>query len=201
MYKSVTGALVALLFLAAVVGCGTQTPQAPKQETPTFSASVKKLDEMTVASTAGIGPYHAAGAAIVELVTWAGNAKVPPMSAPFAVYLTGPEVPQESAKWEACMGVPADLKGDAKVLVKQMAAMEIAATRHVGPYDKVGPVYEQLAQWVSENGYEVAGPALEFYLTNPQTTPAESSQTEVAFIVKAKAAPAPAEGAGEETGK
>lgn len=188
MYKSVASVCMALVAVVVLVGCGGQQPKAPAKEEPKLTASVRTLDEMTVASMAKTGPYTGVGQAIADLFAWAAKANVKPMGMSFGVYSTGPEVPQDSAKWEVCFAVAPETKPDkaAGVEVKKFGGMQIAATLHVGPYDKVQPVYDQLMKWIDENGYLIAGPAVEFYMNDPQTTPAESLKTEVAFVVQAK---------------
>jgi effector-binding domain-containing protein len=57
---------------------------------------------------------------------------------------------------------------------------------HHGPYDGVGQTYEQLGRWIAENGYEIAGPSEEVYLSNPQETPPAELLTEVRFPVRKK---------------
>ncbi|MEO0082248.1 MAG: GyrI-like domain-containing protein [candidate division WOR-3 bacterium] len=181
-------ATAACFAILVMVGCGSKAPQpAGKTEEPKFTASVKMLNETNVAYLTRTGPYAGVGQAINELFAWLEKCQVKPAGGPFAVFLTGFEVPQESAKWEVCVPVPAETKGDKDVAVKAMPATQIAAALYIGPYDKVGPVYEQLMKWVDENGYVVAGPCMEFYLSDPSKTPAESLKTEITCIVKPKA--------------
>jgi len=181
--------LAALVLVAAVVGCGSQAPKQPAQPTePAFTAAVKALPQMTVASMAKTGPYTGAGQAIMDLFKWAEGAKVATQGMPLGVYLSAPNTPPESMKYEVCVPVAPETKSDEKagVVVKPFGGMEAAATMYVGPYEKVGPVYEKLMKWVTDNGYQINGPAIEFYLSDPAKTPADSLKSEVAFpVVKA----------------
>jgi DNA gyrase inhibitor GyrI len=186
MYRAVL-AVVAGLALVAMLGCGSKAPQPPpKAETPAFTASVTMLDSMTVASISKTGPHTGITQTVMDLFAWLNKAKVQPAGGPFGVYLTGPEVPQDSAKWEVCFPVPPGTKGDKGVMVGKMPTTQVAMTMYMGPYDKVGSTYDQLMKWIDENGYVVAGPAMEFYLSDPQKTPAESLRSNVALVVKTK---------------
>jgi effector-binding domain-containing protein len=45
----------------------------------------------------------------------------------------------------------------------------------------LGAAYEALQQWTTANGYMPSGVAYEFYLNDPQSTPAAELQTQVMF--------------------
>ena len=47
-----------------------------------------------------------------------------------------------------------------------------------------GHVRERLAGWIAEQGYEIAGPPEEAYLTDPAETPPEEYLTEIALPVR-----------------
>lgn len=187
MFKSVASAIAALLVVVLMLGCGSQQPAAKKEE-PKLEVSVQTMDSMVVASVARTGPYTGIKQAMANLVAWLEKNKVQPAGGPCAVFYTGPEVPQDSAKWEVCIPVPAGTKGDKDVIVKTMPPTQVAKTLHVGPHEGAAATYEKLAKWVDENGYVIAGPAMEFYLNDPANTPAESLKIDVAFPVTAKPA-------------
>jgi len=178
--------LAACLATAAMVGCGGQSPEQGKTGAEAMTVSIKMVDTMTVASMAKTGPYSGAGQAIAELLAWAEKSGIEPMIGPFGVFHSGPDVPQEEALYEVCIQVPSDTKSDeaAGVAVRQLDGLQVATTRHVGPYDKTQAAYDNLMMWIDDNGYVVSGPAIEFYLTNPETTPPESLQTDIGFVVK-----------------
>jgi AraC family transcriptional regulator len=190
MYKIYT-LIIILLIALTIVGCGeqkTQPAQKPAtQAQPEFAAAVKMVDSMYVASMSMIGPYMEMGKSLMELYTWLGKNKVMPAGAPFGVYYDDPmKVKPESTKYEVCVPVPAGTKGDKMVQVKKFGPAQVAATIYMGPYDKVGPTYGKLSEWIMNNNYEIVGPPHEFYLNSPDKVPAESLKTEIAFPVKPK---------------
>lgn len=68
--------------------------------------------------------------------------------------------------------------------IKRVEPYEVASTMHKGAYDEVGETYGALVPWIMENGYEIAGPSEEVYLSDPQNTPPEEILTEVRFPVR-----------------
>jgi effector-binding domain-containing protein len=76
------------------------------------------------------------------------------------------------------------LKGEGEVLASEIPAGKAAECLHVGPYDQLGVAYEALQQWMTANGYTPSGVAYEFYLNDPQSTPAAELQTQVVFPLK-----------------
>lgn len=186
MPKCVTLIATILLVITAMVGCGGQKPaQTEKPAEPAFTAQIKNIDAMPVASISRMGPYSGAGEVVKTLMAWVTQAKVQPAGAPFGVYLDDPTaVKPESLRYEVGIAVPAGTKVDknAGVEVKPMGPMTVAATMHVGAYDKVSETYAKLAKWVADNKYIVAGPGIEFYLS-PENTPIESLKTEVCLVI------------------
>jgi len=47
------------------------------------------------------------------------------------------------------------------------AVTTVASTIHMGSYDHLNETYSALGQWISANGYQLAGPSREIYLTAP----------------------------------
>jgi effector-binding domain-containing protein len=76
------------------------------------------------------------------------------------------------------------LQGEGEVVTGEIPAGTAAACLHVGPYDQLGAAYEALQQWMTANGYTPSGVAYEFYLNDPQSTPATELQTQLVFPLK-----------------
>jgi DNA gyrase inhibitor GyrI len=203
MSKSMIHLAAALLMVAAVIGCGGQKPaQVEKPAEPAFTAQVKTVDAMVVASIAKMGPYTGVGDAVTALMKWVTDKQITPAGAPFGLFTDDPaKVKPESLKWMVCVGVPDGTKGDKKagITVEKMAPQMIASTIHAGAYATVGETYGKLMKWVADNKYEIAGPSVE-YFTNAPGTPDSLLKTEVGFVVK-EAAPAPESGAAAPTGE
>lgn len=182
MFKRI--AVVACLAIVLFVACGGKPAPAENPVVPGFQAAVETLDSMYVASLAKVGPYTGAGGAIGELMAWIGKNKVVPVGAPFGVYHDDPaKVDPDSTKYEVCIPVPAQTKGDKTVKVVNLEPALVATAIHVGPYDKVAETYGKLMGWVTANKFCVNGPPREYYLNEPAKVPAESLQTKIAIPV------------------
>lgn len=56
-----------------------------------------------------------------------------------------------------------------------------------GPYSELPSMYAKMSQWIEKEGYEIAGPTYEIYLTDPHTNISPDDYvTEVYFPVKVK---------------
>jgi effector-binding domain-containing protein len=77
-----------------------------------------------------------------------------------------------------------ELGGEGEVLAGELPGGKAAGCLHVGPYDQVGAAYQALQKWMEANGHTPSGVAYEFYLNDPQSTPAAELQTQVVFPLK-----------------
>jgi hypothetical protein len=99
-------------------------------------------------------------------------------------------VPKE--EWTIIMGLP--VPNDTTSLPQKVPAVEVkletwdygtvAQILHIGPYDQETPTIERLLQFIEENGYQIAGPHEEEYLTQPD---AKVVKTLIRYVVKKKA--------------
>ena len=88
---------------------------------------------------------------------------------------------------EVCVPVAGTLSSDAEVSTRELAGGSMAATLHQGPYDQIGPAYQAVIDWITEQGHAVAGPPREVYLNDPQAVPPEDLLTRVEFPIFAAA--------------
>jgi effector-binding domain-containing protein len=78
---------------------------------------------------------------------------------------------------------PVSLSGDRQLTPKDLPGIETAATTiHKGDYATLDQSYGMIAHWIESNGYKVAGPPREIYLTAPGD-PA-GTLTEIQFPVE-----------------
>jgi hypothetical protein len=91
--------------------------------------------------------------------------------------------------WTIIMGIP--IPDDTSELPQKVPGIEVKLTTwdygptaqilHIGPYDAEEPTVNRLLSHITENGYEVAGPHEEEYLTRPD---AKVMKTIIRFQVK-----------------
>lgn len=185
---SLFGCAAFAALLAVLAGCGGQPAPQQTETEPAFNyaASLKAIDTMTVAALEVTGPYAMFPEAMGKLMGWCQAAGVTPAGAPFGVFLSSPDTPADSAVWEVCLPVAAGIVADSAsgIEVKPFGGIQVAFATYTGPYDGIGAAHDSLEMWVDAKGLTVAGPVLEFYLSDPQTTPPESLKTEIAVAVK-----------------
>ena len=154
-----------------------------------FEPRVNETEQMTVAYLAMRGAYAQIPEGYGRLYQWVQACGYVPMGMPRAVYFTDPAVvPEADALWELWApvqpGVSPSGPDDQGLGVKAVAPRRLATALHKGPYDSVGATYGALAGWIAEQGYEIAGPPEEAYLTDPAEAPPEEYLTEIAFPVR-----------------
>lgn len=153
------------------------------------TVSIKQREAMTVAYLSRKGPYFLLGAAIGALFEGLAQRGLAPAGAPGGTYYNAPgQVPDAELLWEvwvAVAGSPPEAPAEGEgVGIKRLAAAEVASTMHRGAYDQIGNTYGILMQWITQNGYQVVGPAEEVYHMDPVNTPPERLLTEVCLPVK-----------------
>ena len=79
-----------------------------------------------------------------------------------------------------------DTKLHRRVALKVLPEAMVAYTVHQGSYDKLMDTYNTFMKYIEDNGYQIAGPALEIYLTKHGETPEDEALTEIQFPVKKK---------------
>jgi hypothetical protein len=112
------------------------------------------------------------------------------VSPPRARWPQGLDTPKE--QWTGIWGlpVPADTTSlvqkvpDVEVKIEEWRYGTVAQILHIGPYAEEAPTVKRLHQFISDNGYEVAGAHEEEYLTTPQ---AKVQKTIIRYPVKKKA--------------
>lgn len=91
---------------------------------------------------------------------------------------------------EAGFVVPQPVPGRDKITAGEIPDGMFGVCHYIGPYSGVGDAYEQLTQFVAEQGYAPTGAAYEWYFDGPETPP-EETRTDAAFPVMPISAKAP----------
>jgi effector-binding domain-containing protein len=114
------------------------------------------------------------------IAQYLGMSGAAPAGAPFAAYYN-----MDMQDLDIEMGFPVSnvLPGKDNIQASEMPAGKYGSCIYTGPYDKMKPAYDALAQFVQEKGYEATGVAYEVYLNDPETPP-EKLQTQILFPLK-----------------
>ncbi len=114
----------------------------------------KQVEPATVMSKSFKGPYDQTEDVLDELMGWIMRVGHPFCAPPRAVYYDDPEqVPEDELRAEVCLPVAEDVRGDDDVEYKELPETEVAYKLHEGSYDGIPAVYEELFEWIEENGY------------------------------------------------
>jgi len=177
----------AMLIFALVVMCSmvTLADEVIKvEQTPPVEIHIKHTEPRTVAIMRHKGPYTEIGSVTKELIGQIekGNHL---MAGPVMVrYFNDPKsVPEKDLLWEVMIPVvrPGRLGGTEfdKMVFRYMDVMNVAYLFHVGTFETISGSYAKLFEWVGRSGYEITGPPMEIYWSDPDKTPPERRVVEL----------------------
>jgi AraC family transcriptional regulator len=150
--------------------------------------AILRLEPATVAVLRMTGSFEQIPEGYGRLYAWTAAHGLQPVGMPSAVYLTMPDVPEGDAVWELWAPVsgnaPEASADKAGIAVRHVPAHDAVTIMHVGPYDSIAPTYEKAMQWMVLHGYEMAGPPMERYYSDPEKVPPEEYRTEVILSVR-----------------
>ncbi len=115
------------------------------------------------------------------IAQYLGELGEPPSGAPFAGYFN---MDMQDLDVEIGFPVARALPGSGEIQAGQITAAKVAICLYTGPYSDIEPAYNEIMQWVGDNGHEATGVVYEFYLNDPAQTPPEELQTQILFLLK-----------------
>ena len=132
---------------------------------PTYEVVIKKVPAQRVASVRGIVPkYSEQGELWSELEAYLAQNSVRATAPCFTRY-HDTEYKERDVDAEVCEPIDANLRGNARVKVYDLPAVEtMASVVHHGPFNTLTQAYNTLLQWIQQNGYRICGPDREIYL-------------------------------------
>jgi effector-binding domain-containing protein len=112
-----------------------------------------------------------------QLLTYLEGAGQQSIGPPYARLLS---FEAEEAEIEA--GVPVDqpIPGEGPIEAGELPGGSVASTVHLGPYNGLGAVHEEITRWMSERGLRASGSPWEVYESPPDEEPART-RTEVCW--------------------
>jgi effector-binding domain-containing protein len=105
-----------------------------------------------------------------------------PAGPPFVIYYN-----MDMSNLDVEIGFPVHkaLPGAADLKASVIPAGRIAACLYTGTYSGIEAGYTALTDWVKAQHVEPTGIAMEFYLSDPDTTPPDKLKTEIIYPLKA----------------
>ena len=150
--------------------------------------SMKEMAACRVATVKGSGTYEEVGRVLMDLFRWVLERRAKVVSYPMVLYPEGIEdIYSEGVEFEACIPIDAEMKigGAGDVKIKNHPAVSVVFAKQRGPASEVVGVHDQILEWTEANGYKVAGPSRELFLTNPMEFSEEELLTEIQIPVEA----------------
>ena len=147
----------------------------------------KKMEKRQVAYITYKGSYEEVPVLMGEIVGFLMAKGLQMMGPPFGVYYNSPEeVPVEELQYEVGMPFAGDAKEEGRVKIKTEPEQLVLSTIYEGPYSGCGMAIGALAEYAYKNGYEIIGPPMETYISDPNETPENELITEMCFPVMKK---------------
>ncbi len=115
------------------------------------------------------------------IMQYLGELGISPTGHPFVIYYN---MDMQDLDIELGFPVSQSLPGKGQIHAARMEGGKVAEYLYVGPYADCGPAYEELAQFVKDQGYEATGVAIEYYLNDPSQPPYEEPQTRIVLPLK-----------------
>ncbi|HOI40772.1 MAG TPA: GyrI-like domain-containing protein [Methanobacterium sp.] len=147
----------------------------------------KNVEKRQVAYINYKGSYEEVPVLMGEVVGFMMAKGLQIMGPPFGVYFNSPEeVPVEELIYEIAMPFAGEAEEEGRVKIKTIPEQLVLSTVYKGPYSECGTAIGALAQHAYQNGYEIIGPPMETYISDPNETPEEDLLTEMCFPVMKK---------------
>ncbi len=147
----------------------------------------KKIEKRQVVYISYKGSYEEVPVLMGEVVGFIMAKGLQIMGPPFGVYFNSPEeVPVEELMYEVAMPFAGEAEEEGRVKIKTIPEQLVLSTVYKGPYSECGTAIGALAQHAYQNGYEITGPPMETYISDPNETPEKDLLTEMCFPVMKK---------------
>jgi AraC family transcriptional regulator len=152
-----------------------------------MDVEITHLPELRVATVRHVGPYEEIPEAfrrLHEIADRAGLASMPGTTM-LAIYHDDPSTtPAHELRSDAAVVVPPQEPLPHGLVEQTIPEGTYARTEHVGPYDRLGEVWERFKQSIPQSGVRFgAGPSFEIYLNDPATVPKEALVTDLYLSV------------------
>lgn len=144
----------------------------------------KKLEKKQVAYISFKGSYDEVPVLLGEVVGFIMAKGLQMAGPPFGIYFNSPqEVKEEELMYEIAIPFAGEAEEEGRVKIKIIPGQVVLSRVYKGPYSECGMALGTLAEYAYKNGYEIVGPPMEVYLSDPNETPEKELLTEVNFPV------------------
>jgi effector-binding domain-containing protein len=159
-----TKSLAFALAVAASAASAQQPAGPPPGSAPSaFAVEVKTIDPVHALVLPMKGSYLQHPEAFGRLGSYLSAKGIQPAGPAIGIYFSDPSVGEENLVWEVGFPVPAGLAAEAPYQVKDLPARLCAVHVHKGPMEELGTAWGGLVAWVTSNGYQPIGPAMQVF--------------------------------------
>lgn len=110
---------------------------------------------------------------MTELFSMLDTKKVTPTGPPLTFYHS-PEFTPENYDVEIAIPI-----AEAPQATRQLSPEKHVVCHFTGNYEQIPTIYSHVAQWMTDNHYDLSGAPFEVYLSDPATTPADQNKVDV----------------------
>lgn len=120
--------------------------------------------KVTVAFIERKGSYSGIGEDMTRLKDWVESEGGEQAGDPFCQYFDNPgETPEAELRSEACIPVRRGLRPEGEFKTKELGETKVAETEHTGRPEDFGQTYGPFLEGLLRQGYNLVGPAREYY--------------------------------------
>ena len=119
-------------------------------------------------------------AGYTQLGTYMGAQGYIPKEAPYVAYFN---MDEDNLQIEMGFPVDREITEQGEIRMGSIPSGWVVQTIHQGPYEAMGPLYEQLFQWIKDKGLTQTGTYYEYYLNSPEEANPEELMTKLAVPV------------------
>ncbi len=121
--------------------------------------------KLIVAAIERRGSYSTIGESMRELKTWIDSKGIEQAGYPFCLFYDNPtETPEAELRSEACIPVAKPFEPEGNYKMKEFSEALVAETRHQGPSEEFAKTYGPFLEGLSNQGYQIVGPAREYFM-------------------------------------
>lgn len=121
------------------------------------------------------------GKAFMDIVTHIMELGEQPVGPAFVGYFN---MDMERLELEIGFPVSKPLPGKGDIEASQIPAGKQVTCMYKGPYMGMPPAYEEIKQWIKDNGYKAVGTVYEYYYNSPEEVPESELLTKIVFLVE-----------------
>ena len=138
---------------------------------PEYQVVIKELPSMKVASVRGTVPTYGDIPILWDKICPVFEKHMSIIAGPPLAIYHDMEYREKDVDIEVAIPISTTVPLPDPIKVSDLTAeAKVASMIHRGPYEKLHEAYQAMMAWCETNGYEMAGPDREVYLTGPNDT-------------------------------